>query len=234
MTAVAESDIVAERENREEEERPDNADLELCALDRPVALRQNTTASSMRASDALVRQHTQLPHRNTPSESTIVVPDGREPSTTRSHSLRISVHLLLNAHDTYVEYGRSYVDHNCLEPNDEKQNNQLDMTHHLYSLILDGQLYLAPIAQNPRNVLDVGTGTGIWAMEFAEKHPLAQVTGCDLSPVYKARLIPNVSFDVKDVRKPWGYEPSRFDFIHARDMNISVSESPGFYEQVFL
>lgn len=31
----------------------------------------------------------------------------------------------------------------------------------------DGQLYLSPI-QDPRRILDIGTGTGVWAVEMAE------------------------------------------------------------------
>jgi ubiquinone/menaquinone biosynthesis C-methylase UbiE len=65
-------------------------------------------------------------------------------------------------------------------------------------VLLDGKLHLAPI-ENPQNVLDVGTGTGIWAVEFgnlellckeqhqltqlANQYPSAKVTGTDLSPI---------------------------------------------------
>lgn len=45
-------------------------------------------------------------------------------------------------------------------------NKVTDLQHHLYSLTLDGRLFLSPIEQNVRNVLDIGTGTGIWAIEF--------------------------------------------------------------------
>jgi len=31
----------------------------------------------------------------------------------------------------------------------------------------EGKLYLAPI-DNPARVIDVGTGTGIWALDFGE------------------------------------------------------------------
>lgn len=42
------------------------------------------------------------------------------------------------------------------------------MGHHIYRLMLGGELYLAPIPKSPARVLDLGTGTGIWAMDFAE------------------------------------------------------------------
>jgi SAM-dependent methyltransferase len=36
----------------------------------------------------------------------------------------------------------------------------------MWNITLDGQLHLAPIGPKPKNVLDIGTGTGIWAVEF--------------------------------------------------------------------
>jgi methylase of polypeptide subunit release factors len=44
----------------------------------------------------------------------------------------------------------------------------MDLAHHIYGLLLGGELHLAPIGDNPQRVLDLGTGTGIWAMDFAE------------------------------------------------------------------
>lgn len=40
--------------------------------------------------------------------------------------------------------------------------------HLAYMLAFDGRLHLAPIATNPQHVLDVGTGRGEWAIDFAE------------------------------------------------------------------
>lgn len=35
-------------------------------------------------------------------------------------------------------------------------------------MLLKGKLNLAPI-ENPQSVIDIGTGTGIWAIEFGRK-----------------------------------------------------------------
>lgn len=40
-------------------------------------------------------------------------------------------------------------------------------SHHVYNLVLGGELYRAPV-KSPQRVLDLGTGTGIWAIDFAE------------------------------------------------------------------
>ena len=40
--------------------------------------------------------------------------------------------------------------------------------HKLTEVSLGGQLNLAPIPPNPQRILDIGTGTGIWAIEMGE------------------------------------------------------------------
>jgi hypothetical protein len=47
----------------------------------------------------------------------------------------------------------------------QAEQDRLDLQHATLQLLLDGKLYLAPI-QNPEHVLDVATGTGIWANQF--------------------------------------------------------------------
>lgn len=41
------------------------------------------------------------------------------------------------------------------------------MQHHMTKLINHGRLFLAPI-QNPKRILDIGTGSGIWPIEMGE------------------------------------------------------------------
>lgn len=52
-----------------------------------------------------------------------------------------------------------------LLPNDETEADRLDMIHEMMLAIMDRKLFLAPI-KSPQRVIDLGTGTGIWAIDF--------------------------------------------------------------------
>jgi hypothetical protein len=47
-------------------------------------------------------------------------------------------------------------------PNDEAEQERLDLMHHLFNLFMKGGLFLAPVT-NPKRILDVGCGTGMLA-----------------------------------------------------------------------
>ncbi|KAH0566179.1 hypothetical protein GP486_000432 [Trichoglossum hirsutum] len=85
-----------------------------------------------------------------------------------------------------------------------------------------GKLHLAPIGDDPKRILDVGTGTGIWAIEM----------GNDLSPIQPDMVPPNVHFEVDDVEERWMYnEP--FDYIHSRTMAKSIADWPNLVRQCY-
>ncbi|KAF8458681.1 S-adenosyl-L-methionine-dependent methyltransferase, partial [Terfezia claveryi] len=100
-------------------------------------------------------------------------------------------------------------------PNDENEQARLDLYHHIFLQHLSGKLYVAPL-NNPQRVLDVGTGTGIWAIEFADDNPQAEVIGTDISPIQPNWVPPNCKFEVDDMEEPWIYQDDYFDYIHMR------------------
>ncbi|GKT93275.1 methyltransferase domain-containing protein [Colletotrichum tofieldiae] len=56
-------------------------------------------------------------------------------------------------------------------PNDETEQNREDMLHAMMLEVTDGRLYFAPIGDSPQKVIDLGTGTGIWAIESESGFP---------------------------------------------------------------
>ena len=120
-------------------------------------------------------------------------------------------------------------------PNDETEQDRLDLHHHVFRLVLRGALFRAPIGtMDPHRVLDFGTGTGIWAIDFADDSPGAHVIGTDLSPIQPKFVPPNCNFYVDDVESDWTYrEDEKFDFIHGRSMGGSIEDWPRLHGQVF-
>jgi SAM-dependent methyltransferase len=86
-------------------------------------------------------------------------------------------------------------------PNDEDEKDRLDLQHHLFRLTFGGKLFTCPVEKTMHRVLDIGTGTGIWAIEFGDEHPESAVIGIDLSPIQPSFLPPNVTFLVDDVEQ---------------------------------
>jgi methylase of polypeptide subunit release factors len=56
----------------------------------------------------------------------------------------------------------------------------MDLHHKIMLQLLHGKLHKASTMSSPQHSLDVGTGTGIWAIDMADKYPSAEVLGIDL------------------------------------------------------
>ncbi|KAI8648925.1 hypothetical protein NCS56_01509600 [Fusarium sp. Ph1] len=137
-----------------------------------------------------------------------------------------------------LENGRTYhayKDGKYYMPNDETENNRLDLQHNLFLLTFDDKLGLSP-PKLPKfktgRVLDLGTGTGIWAIDFADEHLETGMIGVDLSPTQPESVPPNLKFEIDDVDEDWTYSLP-FNYIHSRMMNASVKTWPEYLHKMF-
>ncbi|KAI1779354.1 S-adenosyl-L-methionine-dependent methyltransferase [Hypoxylon cercidicola] len=128
--------------------------------------------------------------------------------------------------DFSFENGRRY--HKFREgrynfPNDDVEQERETMKHAMVKMLCK-QLHFAPIGDGPQEILDVGTGTGIWAIEMGDAYPTANVLGIDLSPIQPQWVPPNVRFMVDDVESPWLHPKNHFDYIHSRHTIMAIKD----------
>lgn len=97
-----------------------------------------------------------------------------------------------------------------------------DVCYDMTRQIFDFRLSLAPLA-SPKSILDVGTGTGNWALDIADQYPSASVIATDLSPIQSEFVAPNLEFQIADCEEEWTFSQT-FDLIHVRNLNGSISD----------
>ena len=135
------------------------------------------------------------------------------------------------------EHGRRYhAYHDGEHPlqTDEAEQDRMDLFHHIWRMMLVGKLLHVSLNCPSRRILDVGTGTGIWAIEIVEEYPQATVIGIDLSPIQPGWLPPNCKFYVDDVESEWDYSAAEhFDIVHSRSLGGSIANWPYFYHQIY-
>jgi ubiquinone/menaquinone biosynthesis C-methylase UbiE len=116
-------------------------------------------------------------------------------------------------------------------PSDEREISRLDFQHYMLRYALRGN-YASPI-QHPTSILDVGSGTGRWAMEIAQLFPYANVIGTDLvEPKTESvnaslgngleRRPENHAFVQANVMEGLPFADNSFDYVHMRLLLFAI------------
>jgi hypothetical protein len=102
-----------------------------------------------------------------------------------------------------------------LYPNDDHEQQRQDCEAGiLQQFVFEKRQHFAPL-DRPRYILDIGAGTGLWAMGMAEKFPDARITGWDLSAIQPSLVPPNLHWEIFDcTRNDWFRHPASMDYIH--------------------
>ncbi|ORY34225.1 S-adenosyl-L-methionine-dependent methyltransferase, partial [Naematelia encephala] len=163
-------------------------------------------------------------------------PRSPSPSTTASFSINSSV----DFHVFRVDDGRRYQARNddYTLPADFRELERLDAQHYGFKAAQAGKNYIGPMDEALPNggagkrILDIGTGTGIWAVEIAREFPRAEVYGMDLSPVQHDLNLPeNVAFLHEDCTKGLPFPNGHFDVIHSRALVAGIRDWRAFISE---
>jgi hypothetical protein len=146
----------------------------------------------------------------------LVSSEEHDPEDWRSETTSIGSTL----YEGMLENGRRYQslrEAGYFSPSDEKQFETYEIGHRtclLMNVESPNPLFLSPIP-SPKNVLDIGTGKGSWAVDAADMFPQALVRGVDLYPPPVSWIPPNCVLEVDDVLQQWTWQ-RKFDLIHLR------------------
>ncbi|KAI0967806.1 S-adenosyl-L-methionine-dependent methyltransferase [Xylaria arbuscula] len=128
----------------------------------------------------------------------------------------------------YHHSGRIFV------PFDEKEQRRMELHHKLFRHCLNGALTATRIPLNVKNIVDLGTGTGLWPLEQAVRYPQANFLGIDISRIQKTTAVPpNVKFSIGNVEDPWPMPAGSIDFLHIRGLAGGVTDWPALFKQAY-
>lgn len=134
----------------------------------------------------------------------------------------------------YVEVGgrRHLADAPYVLPRDDQEINRLDFQHYMLRYALRGN-FAAPVG-TPASILDVGSGTGRWAMEMAAYFPDTNVVATDIvTPPEEASAAPgfglekrpeNYTFVPGNVLNGLSFADGSFDFVHMRLLIFAIPQ----------
>lgn len=116
-------------------------------------------------------------------------------------------------------------------PSDEQEISRLDFQHYMLRYALRAN-YAAPV-ERLTSILDVGSGTGRWAMEMAQIFPQANVIGTDLVEPKSESLSAtlghgldqrpdNYAFVQANVMNGLPFADNQFDFVHMRLLLFAI------------
>ncbi|KAM5354448.1 hypothetical protein ACJ41O_001097 [Fusarium nematophilum] len=171
-------------------------------------------------------------------------------STTTSYLTSIASDIRRGIQENGRTYG-VYGLHKAWMPSDDLEMERNDLQHCKFTMLMGNELHMAPIPDYPQRILDLGTGSGIWAIDMAEKHPSARVIGVDTTLVQPNIVPPNLTFEassaatlfvvipvltppqIDDIEHDWLWGEATFDFIHARELIMAVRDWPRLMSQAY-
>jgi ubiquinone/menaquinone biosynthesis C-methylase UbiE len=116
-------------------------------------------------------------------------------------------------------------------PKDNEEGQRLDLQHYLFRYVLQGNFTAPFLDKNITQVLDVGSGTGIWGHEMSRQFPHARVYGMDLEPPQTVSISStiqappeNYHFLQGNVLKGLPFPENLFDFTHQRMLCAAIPD----------
>lgn len=108
-------------------------------------------------------------------------------------------------------------------PHNDKEFERLDLQHEAVKLAFEGLNVcdeqvdkILEASDNQKSVLDVGSGSGAWCIDMAERYPHVHVLGIDIKPQHRSNVPSNYLSEICDVNDGLEKFYGQFDLVHTR------------------
>ena len=110
------------------------------------------------------------------------------------------------------------------DPESAEEMVRLINLDHMTTKNMGGSLSGVANTSELETVLDIGCGSGGWALDVAFAYPHIEVAGIDISKIMidyanaraQSELLSNISFGVMDINQPLDFPDESFDLVNAR------------------
>ncbi|EJD05343.1 S-adenosyl-L-methionine-dependent methyltransferase [Fomitiporia mediterranea MF3/22] len=137
-------------------------------------------------------------------------------------------------------FGRGMNSESYKLPADKQEMDRLSLQHRIWTLMADGlypkdaELAVQSVLHRPREdqstpmILDIGSGSGTWAVEMALKFPHARVIGMDLIQSSPNFVPENCVFIKADATNTLSEYVGHFDIVQCRSVAKHVPDAVAF------
>lgn len=110
----------------------------------------------------------------------------------------------------------------------------MQILHGVYFSLLSNCLTTVPLSY-PSKILDVGTGSGDWAMAMGDEYPDAEIIGTDIAKIQPSAVPLNVYFEIDDAEEDggWTWPDDEFDMVHFRHMAGAFMDWTQIYKEAY-
>ena len=119
-------------------------------------------------------------------------------------------------------------------PNDADEQTRQQILHEVFQHAMGDRLTTVPL-HHPRKILDIGTGTGEWAMAMGDEYPDAEIIGTDIAKIQPTAVPLNVFFEIDDAEEDggWTWPEDEFDLVHLRFMLGAFKDWNAIYREAY-